>query len=523
MIFSSWSTHVWVLIVCILLSIHQISQVQAQNNTTLASAGKGVSQANSEWSRVLSYSILFYEAQRSGKLPPDNRVDWRHDSALDDGKDLGLDLSGGWFDAGDYLKFTFPYAFTLTQLAWGGNVFWDGYVLSNQTNYFLSQMRWGYDWLIAAHPQPSTLVVQVGDGHVDNNYWGPDTNIPTPRPAFLINTDNPGTDVAGEAAAAFASGSLLFRQRFLNTAYADTLLQHAKDAFAFADSARYTLYQKSVSASEEYYASSAYEDEMCWAAAWLWKATGTSSYLDRAAAWIDSGKLRGKRSSVDWNTKTGACFILLASSNATDWASEAESYLDAVVAVQSPAKMTPGGLLWYSDASPADSTVPANNAIFLLFLYAESLPIGHPKRQKYLDFAQKQSDYMLGLNPEKTPYICGLHHNSPQNPHHAGASGGSDISNIRNSPPLNEHVLFGAVVGGPDEMDAFKDDRSDYLQNEVALDYNSPFQGWAARQVMYSTQDPPYVGLPNITPIGLMKAENYRLYYSGRIKSYTLR
>ena len=29
-------------------------------------------------------SLLFYEAQRSGKLPADNRVDWRGDSALDD-------------------------------------------------------------------------------------------------------------------------------------------------------------------------------------------------------------------------------------------------------------------------------------------------------------------------------------------------------------------------------------------------------------------------------------------------------
>lgn len=30
-----------------------------------------------------------------------NRVDWRNDSALEDGSDYGLDLSGGWYDAGD--------------------------------------------------------------------------------------------------------------------------------------------------------------------------------------------------------------------------------------------------------------------------------------------------------------------------------------------------------------------------------------------------------------------------------------
>ena len=47
---------------------------------------------------VLQKSILFYEAQRSGKLPADNRVPWRGDSATDDHGQNGEDLSGGWYD-----------------------------------------------------------------------------------------------------------------------------------------------------------------------------------------------------------------------------------------------------------------------------------------------------------------------------------------------------------------------------------------------------------------------------------------
>ena len=43
-------------------------------------------------------SLLFYEAQRSGKLPADNRIPWARDSALTDGSDVGLDLSGGYYD-----------------------------------------------------------------------------------------------------------------------------------------------------------------------------------------------------------------------------------------------------------------------------------------------------------------------------------------------------------------------------------------------------------------------------------------
>ena len=44
--------------------------------------------------------MLFYEAQRSGKLPADNRIAWRGDSALHDASSTGADLSGGWYDAG---------------------------------------------------------------------------------------------------------------------------------------------------------------------------------------------------------------------------------------------------------------------------------------------------------------------------------------------------------------------------------------------------------------------------------------
>ena len=40
--------------------------------------------ASYTYSEVLDLSLLFYEAQRSGPLPADNRVPWRGDSALDD-------------------------------------------------------------------------------------------------------------------------------------------------------------------------------------------------------------------------------------------------------------------------------------------------------------------------------------------------------------------------------------------------------------------------------------------------------
>ena len=51
-----------------------------------------------DYNQVLELSILFFEAQRSGKLPASNRIPWRGDSALDDGSDVSVDLTGGWYD-----------------------------------------------------------------------------------------------------------------------------------------------------------------------------------------------------------------------------------------------------------------------------------------------------------------------------------------------------------------------------------------------------------------------------------------
>ena len=56
------------------------------------------------------------------------RLAWRTDSCLDCQGPAGEDLSGGYYEAGgSYLKFSFPTAYTFTQLAWGVVEFRDGY------------------------------------------------------------------------------------------------------------------------------------------------------------------------------------------------------------------------------------------------------------------------------------------------------------------------------------------------------------------------------------------------------------
>ena len=53
---------------------------------------------NYNLNEVFHKSILFYEAQRSGDLPSNNRVSWRKDSAMNDKGNSNENLEGGWYD-----------------------------------------------------------------------------------------------------------------------------------------------------------------------------------------------------------------------------------------------------------------------------------------------------------------------------------------------------------------------------------------------------------------------------------------
>ena len=76
---------------------------------------------------------------------------WRKDSFLDDGQDVRHDLSGGYFDAGDYVKFNFPQAAATTVLAWGMVEFENGYRYAGQHEKGLATIKWATDYFLKSH------------------------------------------------------------------------------------------------------------------------------------------------------------------------------------------------------------------------------------------------------------------------------------------------------------------------------------------------------------------------------------
>jgi len=86
-----------------------ISQIRPNYRDNISLDFKPNHKADYNYGEALQKSIYFYMQQRCGPLPVDNPVIWRADSCLNDGADVGYDLTGGYLDAGDHVKFRSAY------------------------------------------------------------------------------------------------------------------------------------------------------------------------------------------------------------------------------------------------------------------------------------------------------------------------------------------------------------------------------------------------------------------------------
>uniref|UniRef100_A0A7C9A5Q8 Endoglucanase n=1 Tax=Opuntia streptacantha TaxID=393608 RepID=A0A7C9A5Q8_OPUST len=449
---------------------------------------------------ALTKSILFFEGQRSGKLPPNQRMTWRRDSGLSDGADMHVDLVGGYYDAGDNVKFGFPMAFTTTMLSWSVIEF--GGLMKQELQHAKQAIRWGTDYLLKATAHPDTIYVQVGDAVKDHACWERPEDMDTPRSVFKIDKNSPGTEVAAETAAALAAASMVFRRS--DPSYSRALLDRATRVFEFADKYRGSYSDGLKNVVCPFYCDySGYEDELLWGAAWLHRATRNPMYLNYIQR---NGQVLGASEAdytFGWDNKHVGARMLLSKSflvqrmqSLHEYKGHSDNYICSLIpgAPFSSAQYTPGGLLF----KMSDSNMQyVTSTSFLLLTYAKYLKASRMTVQcggttvtprTLRTIAKKQVDYILGSNPMKMSYMVGYGPRYPQRIHHRGSSLPSVASHpqkiqcsagfdIMNSQSPNPNVLVGAIVGGPDLHDNFPDQRSDYEQSEPATYFNAPLVG----------------------------------------------
>jgi mlo protein len=93
-------------------------------------------------------------------LPKSNGVPWRGNSAVNDGKP-NTDLSGGYYDAGDNIKFGFPGAFMVTVLSWSVIEYGPKYKAVGELDHVKDIIKWGADYILKTFNKTADTITQV--------------------------------------------------------------------------------------------------------------------------------------------------------------------------------------------------------------------------------------------------------------------------------------------------------------------------------------------------------------------------
>ncbi|MBR3770738.1 MAG: glycoside hydrolase family 9 protein [Clostridium sp.] len=425
---------------------------------------------------------------------------------LDPDGDGTVDLSGGFHDAGDHVKFGLPQSYSASTLGWSYYENRDAYINVGEQEHMESILRHFTDYFLrSAFRNDAGDVVafcyQVGDGSTDHNYWGAPELQTTTRPVWFATSETPASDQCAGAAAALAISYLNFKET--DPSYAEECLDTALALYDFA------VANRGCGFSGGFYNSSYDDDEMSWAAVWLNICTGDEKYVDDICHIDSQGNYTGYMKQIikttsstwqniwvhSWDTVWGGVFAKLAPITNDPlhwyifrWNIEYWSGIQH----ENPADNT------YLEKTPAGFSVTSTWGSARYNAAAQMCALVYDKydpEPRFVEWAKGQMDYILGDNPMNRCYEVGYADNSALEPHHRASHG--SLTNSMEDPEDAKHVLWGALVGGPDFEDYHEDDRTNYVYNEVAIDYNAGFVGaLAGIYDQYGQGQKPLASLP---------------------------
>lgn len=478
------------------------SSVPVLNNQGISAKAE-----NSEYNyaEALQKSMFFYEAQQAGELPDWNSVSWRADSMLkEDGTSSDV-VPGGWFDAGDHLKFSLTNAYTASVLSWGLMQYGDAVKKAGLYDTYLKNLKWGLDFVQACDLGDS-VIGTIGDDAFDHVWYGsPEVymrkyNLKQGTEDRPYDTITCVTTVA-EMSAALAGGYIVFKDTDPETAKG--YLEHAESLFKLANdtwAAKGDEANDDMGTQQKYYntknnsGTDNFIDELFYAANWMYMATGDQKYLDKCES--DYIPLFPKESqSTDkkftwgfcWDDTTqGAALLYAINTGKQEWIDHVSHHLDFWMGGyngKSISQVTPDGMPILNQWG---SLRYAENAAWLAKVASDTIFKDNAQlSEKYNTWAKKMMDYAFGDNDLGMSYVVGMGDKNPVNIHHRGASGIHDDhwNELGTEEPAVDdgwqreyaHVLYGALEGGPNADGSFDDNNGSYTNTEVAIDYNAGF------------------------------------------------
>ncbi len=394
-----------------------------------------------------------------------------------------VDLAGGWFDAGDFIKFTHTTAYAVGLMYTAQRE-----LGSDAPASLLREARFGQRWLERAWDREHrVLYIQVGIGSGnqdgtfagDHDLWrlpetddalgGADLRYISHRPAFRAG--GPGAklppNLAGRMAAALALAAQVDARRDPQRARRE--LDLAADLFGRAKTSHVVEADVVTALPHAFYPESSWRDDLEWAAAELALA-GQRLHDPRAGEWLRKGATWARSYLAN---EAGDDTLNLYDTSALAHA----DLIRAIRAAGHPPGLAIGEARLVADLraqlrigdARATSDPFGAGAIYDDFDAAPHtfglITTARLYRQLTGDrqfdaFATTQRDWALGANPWGVSLMIGVGTTFPTCPQHV-------VANLSGSVDGHPPILRGAVVNGPNSADLFSDGLGDFFDEGV--------------------------------------------------------
>lgn len=409
------------------------------------------------YAKLLQYSLYFYDANMCGSAAENSAFSWRSACHTGDA------VAGGFHDAGDAIKCGLTAGFTASTLGWMCYEYQGQFQETGTMEHYQLIMNEFCDFFKASTTlsggEVTSFVYEMGDDGKDHSTWYAPEKMWDRDSSETYSVTDGASNVAAQYAAALAQNYIISGR--------EEDLTYATALYNFAAKYRKMTYEQST------YQDKDVQDDISWAAGWMYLATKQDDYLTENSKYTSSTN--------DWtkdycyaNASLGAAII---NAEITGNWSYATSCIDSVVNANQNQYY-----VMNSWGSARHNTLMQTCA----------LVVSHHKDESgkdYSEWAQKQMNYILGDNNANVCLVVGWNDVSATSPHHRAAS------NLTNSSDWHEynswdgdyassggHILYGALCGGPTSSDftTYQKTAKDATSNEVALDYQVGLVGAAA-------------------------------------------
>lgn len=384
-----------------------------------------------------------------------------------------VDVAGGWYDAGDYGKYTttgaiaaaelllayeaHPDHFTKGQLAFPA-----GAAADKKLPDALSEVKYEFDFLKKMMRQDGSTFHKVSGAQWPGFDKSPDTDT---QPRFLYSTCTASTAMYG---ASLAIGARVYQP--LDGSYAKTLQKDADKVWNYLANTKESIYR--VDEGQES-GSGPYNDtndiqERLWMAAEMFRTTGDKKYEDYLKA--NQAELLKAPGFFTWdNTLALAQFAYAMAKNADAGfqAQVKKVYLDYADMIVGKIKTDGFGCALSKEEYTWASTKNALTQGDMLLMAYQLQP-----KAEYEEGALSQIHYMFGRNSLDKSFLTGVGSNPPEHPH----------NRIHESTGA---YVPGLLVGGPNHVKGGDPDQTKYLEENnvpVAKSYLDVLTSWSTNE-----------------------------------------